>query len=176
MGKDTLPQRVIKEAVIHEPKKGLLPKKSCLKKRVDSFSPAASPVNEVPTHNREDTARTSGEAVAASESKREEELHDDILTARIRQDADLPRDRGPRRNCTQHPDAGPCPDREQTHSSWLLLKRKREEADEANDRSEMDESFKMAKTSKEALRKYIRQKVQEANRTLALEDMTFRLN
>jgi len=176
MGKDALRKRLIREAVIHEPKKGLLPKKSCLKKRSDAFSPAAFPTSEARRHNGKNTSRLNGGPVAASVGRQEEELQDDILAVRIRQDADLPRDRNPRWNCIQHPNAGPRSDGEQTHSPYPLLKRKKEEADEANDRSVMDAPCKMAKMSRDSLRKYIKQKVQDANRALVLEDIAGKLS
>ena len=176
MEKDALRERLIKEAVIHEPKKGLLPKKSCLKKRSDSLSPAAFPADRTQEHNGENTSRPNGEPVATSVGRQEEELQGDILTARIRQDADLPRDRNPRWNCTQHSNTGSSSDGEQTHSPYPLLKRKKQEADEANDRSGMDVPCKVAKMSRDALRKYIKQKVQDANRALVLEDMAGKLS
>jgi hypothetical protein len=177
MGKDTLRERPIREAVIHEPKKGLLPKKSCLKKRSDSLSPTAFPANEVLVHNRGNISRSNAGVVAASADRQErEELQDDILTTRIRQDVDLPCDHKPRRNCTEHLSAGPSSDIGQTHPPYPLLKRKKDEADEANDRSIMDAPCKMVKMSRDALRKYIKQKVQDANRALVLEDMAGKLS
>ncbi len=177
MGKDTLRERLIREAMIHEPKKGLLPKKSCLKKRSGSFPPAALPANELPVHNGENISRSNGGAVTASVDRQErEELRDDILTARIRQDVDLPRDHNPRRNCTERPKAGPSSANEQTHSPYPLSKRKIEEAEEANDRSMMDTPCKMARMSRDSLRKYIKQKIQDANRALVLEDMAGKLS
>lgn len=173
MGKDTLRKRTIREAVIHEPKKGLLPKKSCLKKRSESFSHASFPTNEVLVHNRGNISRLNSGVVDRQEG---EELQDDILAARIRQDADLPRDHKPRRYCTEHSNAGPGSENEQTLSTCPHLKRKMEEVHEANDRSIMDTPCKMAKLSRDALRKYIKQKVQDANRALVLEDMAGKLS
>jgi hypothetical protein len=176
MGKDALRKRPIREAVIHEPRKGILPKKSCLKKRSDSLSPAAFPTDAARGHKGENTSRSNGGPVAASVGRQEEKLQDDILATRIRQDADLPRDRNPRWNRTQHTNARPGSDSEQTHSPYRVLKRKKEEADEANDRSVVDAPRKMAKMSRDELRKYIKQKVQDANRALVLEDMAGKLS
>jgi len=176
MGKDTLRERPIREAVIHEPKKGLLPKKSCLKKRSD-FSPAAFQVNEVPVHNKGNISRSNGGAVAASvDTQEEEKLQNDILMARIRRNVDLPCNHNSKRNSMEGPNVGPSSDNGQTHSQCLLLKRKIQEADEYIDRPMMGEPCKMARMSKNAIRKYIQQKVQDANRALVLEDMAGKLS
>lgn len=167
MSKDVLPERRAKSAIIHEPQKGLAPKKSCLKRSSDSQESPVSVLESFETsEERRSNAATAGASVEGSD-------FNNSLAKLIRADADLPKDRSPRSKPTETLEPDSTQSEEKNDRLSALLKRKSDRVDEVDDKEHSKRS-KTKRLSKDEIRKVVRRKVREANRAIALEELAAR--
>lgn len=166
MPKDILPERRAKNAIIHEPQKGLFPKKSCLKRSSGSQDSSVSVHESFElSEEQRSNAATVGALLEGSD-------FNDGLAKLIREDADLPKDRTSMRKPTEplEPDSAQL---EENNRPYALLKRKSDEMHDMEDKENSKKS-KTKRLSKDEIRHIVRQKVREANRAIALEELAAR--
>jgi len=168
MTKDSLPERRHKAAVIHEPRKGLLPQKSCLKRTSDSSqsSISISDDDSIPTHliSNTDEAKSSLDGYGYESS----------LERLIRDDADYPKDRRQEQNSDESQDLDTAQLYARSEATVGISKRKNVEIDSAEENDLSKRSKVERKLSKMEIQRIVRNKVREANRAIALEELAAR--
>lgn len=168
MANDLLPARKIKIAVIHEPKKGLLPKKSCLKRRSESQESSSSSAENNVVRDEQQSNTTSGQTSAADSD------NDNSLFSLIRDDADFPRDRSAKHASTNSSTRTLSHETERTHQPISWLKRKRDDIGDAEEKVDSKKAQLENWRTRAEIRKVVKQKVREANRAIALEELAAR--
>jgi hypothetical protein len=166
MPKDVLPERRAKNAIIHEPRKGLVPKKSCLKRSSGSQDSSTSVLESFEASEEQTSnAATVGASVESSD-------FNNSLAKLIREDADLPKNRKSMRKPTEplEPDSAQL---KENNRPYALLKRESDQMHDVEDKENSKRS-KTKRLSKDEIRQVVRQKVREANRAIALEELAAR--
>ena len=165
MAKDSLPLRRHKSAIIHEPKKGLLPQKSCLKRSSDSSlsDSDGSSVSADWTSNADEVGASLDGYSYNNEPQR-----------LIRDDTDYPRAGRQEQVLIQGRDLDAAQQYNQSEASCGAAKRKVTEIDTTEEKDTPKRNKAERKLSKAEIQRIVRDKVREANRAIALEELAAR--
>jgi len=157
-----------KTAVIHQPRKGLLPQKSCLKRASDSSqsSISISDDDSIPT----DFISNADEAKSSLDGYD----YENSLERLIRDDADYPKDRRKDQISPQNSDPDTTQLYVRSEAIVGISKRKNAEIDSVEENDISKRSKVERKLSKMEIQRIVRNKVREANRAIALEELAAR--